>query len=220
MARRSHRCGNGLVVNPDLKRFLDRQLVMLIFETAIGSATNDLSWSNSVGFHRSSDNDIILAVEICHLYISPGHNFFGHHGREPDNYAAVEVDSVQCVAGRGIRDDRFFDYRDDYKGQITFFSLEVFDELCSALQVQGVDPSSVRRNVLVRGVDLNSLIGKKFEVQGVHFYGTEESRPCHWMNDAVAAGTEEFLKGHGGLRARILTDGVLKSTSRVAANVE
>src|SRR5437588_919245 len=65
------------------------------------------------------------AVEICHLYISSGHNFFGHHGRAPDEYPATEVPSVECVAGHGIRGDRFFDYQQDYKGQITFFSLEV-----------------------------------------------------------------------------------------------
>ena len=63
------------------------------------------------------------AVEICHLYISPGHNFVGHHGREPDEFPAIEVPMIECVAGRGIRGDRFFDYQDDYKGQITFFSL-------------------------------------------------------------------------------------------------
>jgi len=43
------------------------------------------------------------AVEICHLYISPGHNFVGHHGQEPDDYPMVEVAMVECVAGRGIR---------------------------------------------------------------------------------------------------------------------
>ena len=68
------------------------------------------------------------AVEICHLYISPGHNFVGHHGREPDTHPMIEVPVIECVAGRGIRGDRYFDFKDDYKGQITFFSLDVFDE--------------------------------------------------------------------------------------------
>ena len=157
------------------------------------------------------------AVEICHLYISHGHNFFGHHGREPDNHPMIEVPEIECVAGRGIRGDRFFNYRDDYKGQITFFSLEVFDELCRALQVKGVPPSGVRRNVFTRNVDLNELIGKAFELQGVRFHGTEESRPCHWMNGAIAPGAEDFLKGRGGLRARILTDGMLRSTAKIPA---
>lgn len=154
-------------------------------------------------------------VEICHLYISPGHNFFGHHGREPDHYAVSEVDSIECVAGHGIRHDRFFDYREDYKGQITFFSLEVFDELRVALQLENGDPAMTRRNVLTRGVDLNGLIDQEFTVQGVRFRGTGECRPCYWMDRALGQGAEESLKGDGGLRARILTSGTLVCTQRL-----
>jgi MOSC domain-containing protein YiiM len=166
-------------------------------------------------FATFSPDGIIVAVEICHLYISAGHNFFGHHGREPDNFPAVEVPSVECVAGHGIRGDRFFDYRNDYKGQITFFSRDVLDELCAALNVRDCSPAAVRRNVIVRGIDLNHLIGEEFEVQGVRFRGTAECAPCYWMNAAIAPGTEKFLEGRGGLRARILTNGILSSSMRI-----
>ena len=154
-------------------------------------------------------------VEICHLYISPGHNFVGHHGREPDTYPVVEVPVIECAAGRGIRGDRYFDFKEDFKGQITFFSLEVFDELCGAMQLQGCSPALIRRNVMTRGVDLNQLIGLQFELQGVHFYGVQECAPCYWMERAIAPGAQEFLKGRGGLRAKILSDGELRSTARV-----
>ena len=118
------------------------------------------------------------------------------------------------MAGHGIRHDRFFDYRDDYKGQITFFSLEVFEDLCTALHLKNGDAAMARRNVLTRGVDLNELIEQEFTVQGVRFRGTGECRPCYWMDQALRAGAEQFLKGRGGLRARILTDGIVASTTR------
>ena len=152
------------------------------------------------------------AMEICHLFISRGHNFVGHHGREPDTHPMIETSEIECVAGRGIRGDRYFDFKDDYKGQITFFSLEVFDELCSAMQIQACSPSLARRNVITHSVDLNELIGQEFEVQGVRFLGMEECRPCYWMDGAFAPGAQEFLKGRGGLRAKILTNGKLRST--------
>ena len=123
----------------------------------------------------------------------------------------IETSEMECVAGRGIRGDRYFDFKDDYKGQITFFSLEVFDELCSAMEIQACSPSLARRNVITSGVDLNDLIGHEFEVQGVRFFGTEECRPCYWMDGALAPGAQEFLRGRGGLRAKILTDGELCS---------
>jgi MOSC domain-containing protein YiiM len=153
-------------------------------------------------------------VEICHLYISLGHNFVGHHEREPDRHPTIEVPMIECVAGRGIRGDRYFDFKDDYKGQITFFSMEVFDQLCSALKIGNRSPASVRRNVIARDVDLNNLIGRDFEVQGMNFRGMEECRPCYWMDRAIAPGAEKFLKGRGGLRARILSGGELHSATR------
>ena len=157
----------------------------------------------------------MTAMEVCQLFISPGHNFVGHHGREPDTHPMIETSEIECIAGRGIRGDRYFDFKDDYKGQITFFSLEVFDRLCGAMQIHDCSPALARRNVITRGIDLNELIGQEFEVQGVHFRGTEECRPCYWMNRAFAPGTQEFLKGHGGLRAKILTSGKLCSVKLV-----
>ena len=131
----------------------------------------------------------------------------------------IEVPVIECVAGHGIRDDRYFDFKDDYKGQITFFSLDVFDELCTALGVHDCSPAAARRNVITHGIDLNGFIHKEFEFQGVRFYGTEESAPCYWMDRAFAPGAQVFLKGNGGLRAKILSDGKLRSTALVPSAV-
>lgn len=152
-------------------------------------------------------------MRIEYLYLSPGHNYFGHHGKPAGDNQTIEVREVECVAGKGIVGDRFFDYKEDYKGQITFFSLETYQRLCQQLDVHDKSPAVFRRNVVVSGVDLNSLIGKTFELQGITFQGSEEARPCYWMDQAFAPGAEEALRGHGGLRARILTNGTLKVES-------
>ncbi len=149
-------------------------------------------------------------MKVERLFLSPGHNFFGHHGRPAGEHPTIEVESVECVAGRGLRGDRFLDYKDDYSGQITFFSQEVFQRLQAKVGAPEASPAAVRRNVLVSGADLNALAGREFELQGVRFRGAGECSPCHWMNDAIGPGAEDFLKGQGGLRARILTDGPLR----------
>ncbi len=149
-------------------------------------------------------------IRIEHLYLSPGHNYFGHHGKPADEHPMLAVPEVECVAGRGLRGDRFFDFKPDYKGQVTFFAGEIYDELCVALDVCDREPSAFRRNVITRGVDLNALIGVEFEVQGVRFLGSAECSPCYWMDRAFAPGAEAALKGRGGLRAKILSDGVLR----------
>lgn len=147
---------------------------------------------------------------IEHLYLSPGHNYFGHHGQPAGEHPMIEVDVVECVANRGLRGDRFFDYKENYKGQITFFAGELYDELCAQFGVIDREPWAFRRNVITRGVDLNTLIGQTFTVQGIRFEGVAECSPCYWMDQAFAPGTEAALKGRGGLRARILDDGWLR----------
>jgi MOSC domain-containing protein YiiM len=149
-------------------------------------------------------------LKVEHLFISPGHNFFGHHGQPAGEHPIVAVEQIECVAGRGIRGDRFFDYKENYKGQITFFAMEVLEALRHELNLPAATPQATRRNAFVRGADLNALIGRQFEVQGVRFEGVEESKPCSWMNQALGSGAEEWLRGRAGLRCRILTDGILK----------
>ncbi len=150
-------------------------------------------------------------LRVRHLYMSPGHNFFGRHGKPPGEHETLEVPEIHCVPGHGIEGDRFFDFKEGYKGQITFFAQEVYTRLCEELRVTGKSPGAFRRNVVCEGVDLNMLKGgQEFEVQGVHFRGREECRPCYWMDQAFGAGAEAALKGWGGLRAEILTEGVLR----------
>jgi len=148
-------------------------------------------------------------LRVEHLFISPGHNFFGHHEQPVGEHPIVAVKQIECVAGRGIRGDRFFDFKENYKGQITFFAMEVLETLRHELELPNAQPQATRRNAFVRSLDLTALIGQQFEVQGVRFEGVEESKPCHWMNAALGPGAEEWLRGRAGLRCRILTDGIL-----------
>jgi len=55
-------------------------------------------------------------------------------------------------------------------------------------------------------------------VQGVSFVGVEECRPCYWMDRALGPAAEAWLKGRGGLRARITSNGFLK-TARASAGL-
>ena len=150
-------------------------------------------------------------ITIQRLFISPGHNYFGHYEQPAGEHPLIEVSEIECIAGSGIRGDRFFDFKPDYKGQITFFSMEIFDQMRKELGLANADASKTRRNVLTSGVNLDGLIGKKFAIQGVLFEGVEECRPCNWMDRAFAPGALQWMQGRGGLRARILTNGLLRA---------
>ncbi len=154
---------------------------------------------------------VVTALTLHRIFVSEGHSYFGRHGKGSLKLPVNEVGQVKCVAGRGLLGDRFFDHKEDYKGQVTLFSTEVFAGLCQALNLPRASPAALRRNLLVSGTDLNEFIGHEFELQGVHLFGTEECRPCYWMDEAFAPGAEAWLKGRGGLRCRILSDGWLRA---------
>ena len=149
-------------------------------------------------------------MKILEIHISPQHNFFGHYGSPPGTHAIIDLEEVECVAGQGLRGDRFFGYKENYQGQITFFAAEVYQELCEHLNIHDKEPKVLRRNVFTRDTNLNGLIGQEFDLQGIHFEGVAECSPCFWMNDAFGAGAEAYLRGRGGLRARILSSGLLR----------
>jgi len=172
------------------------------------------AWGRSaVAFSRAVSEILgsiaLMEVFVRHLFVSPGHNFFGHHGQPAGEHPTQEVDRIRCRSGRGVEGDRFFDYKSDYRGQITFFDFQVYAELKQVFAVSGLSAGAFRRNAVVEGMDLKSLIGARFSLGEAEFEGCAEASPCHWMNQAVAPGAEEWLKGRGGLRAKITRDGEL-----------
>ena len=150
-----------------------------------------------------------MKVTLCNIYISGGHNYYGRFGKGSLDFKIVEREKIELVAGKGVVGDRFFNYKPDYKGQITFFEHEVYEKVKNEIVKGDLSPIKFRRNVVLKGIDLNTLIGKRFSIGGVEFTGSCECKPCFWMDEACAEGTFEFLKGQGGLRARVLTDGEL-----------
>lgn len=151
-------------------------------------------------------------AELLEIWISPGNDFRGHHGMPRGNHGITGVTQIECVAGMGLRGDRYFGYKPDFKGQVTFIDADAIDAIRREFGNPELSSSEFRRNLVVRGADLSAWVGKRFRFQGIEFEGSEECKPCYWMDEAVAPGTEEFLKKEfqGGLRARIVTDGVLR----------
>ena len=55
-------------------------------------------------------------IELVHLFVSEGHDYLGRHGKESLDHGIEDPDLIECVAGRGIRGDRYFDHKENYKG--------------------------------------------------------------------------------------------------------
>ena len=151
-------------------------------------------------------------AELLEIWISAGNDFRGRHEKGRLDHGIRSVTEIQCVAGLGLRGDRYFGYKPDFKGQVTFFDAAAVHAVRDHFSQPDLSSSIFRRNLIVRGADLGAWVGKRFRFQGIDFEATEECKPCYWMDEAVAPGAEEFLKANfrGGLRARILSDGMLR----------
>jgi hypothetical protein len=134
------------------------------------------------------------------------------HGMPRGQHGIIPLNETECVTGMGLMGDRHFGYKPYFKGQVKFFDAKVVDAVRRKFGKPNLTSSGLRRNLIVRGVRLEDWIGKRFRFQGVAFEGSEECKPCHWMDEAVAPDVEAYLKPscRGGLRARILSDCILR----------
>jgi MOSC domain-containing protein YiiM len=149
-------------------------------------------------------------IRIHHLFISPGHRYFGRPRGQPAAHPILDSEQVEVHAGQGLVGDRFYGKGERFDGHVTFFAWEVFQSLSAELHAPAALVSALRRNVVIEGVPLNGLIGQEFAIDGVRFWGAKHCAPCRWMEEMVATGALPFLRGRGGLRAQALSDGVLR----------
>jgi MOSC domain-containing protein YiiM len=153
-------------------------------------------------------------IHLNHIYISPGHNYFGRPKDGPGHHPTIDADEVMACAGMGLMGDRYFGVAAHFDAQVTFITAEVLDMLVQEMSIDALHPGVTRRNIITTGMPLNQLIGREFSIESdreiVHFEGAKPCSPCAWMDAALAPGAHAFLRGRGGLRARILSDGTLR----------
>ena len=72
-----------------------------------------------------------------------------------------------------------------------------------------VDSLILRRNVLVSGVNLLSLLGRRFAVGGVVLEATGVWDPCERMEGVLGGGGHGAVVGPGGICAQVIEPGLL-----------
>lgn len=136
----------------------------------------------------------------------------------PDSGEPMErVDSVEAVAGRGLRGDRYFrdsglyNRREDLPDatDVTLIETEAIE---AASRDGGVDisPHETRRNILTRNVPLNHLVDREFRVGTVTLVGERLCEPCNYMESLTDTdGVVNALIHRGGLNANIVESGTI-----------
>jgi MOSC domain-containing protein YiiM len=119
------------------------------------------------------------------------------------------VESVQAVAGKGLVGDRHFHPGGAPSGNaLTLVEEEVVEDV-------GLEPGATRRQLTVRGVRLNELVGRSFRVGDVDCYGVEICEPCRHLETLTRPGIIKVLAHRGGINVDILSDGTISLGDRL-----
>lgn len=127
--------------------------------------------------------------------------------RPARNRPMLAVGDVVAEAGRGLHGDRYAG--GSGKRGVTLIQAEHLPAIAALAGRDAVSPALLRRNLVVSGIPLGALKGRRFRVGDVVLEGTDSCDPCSRMEDALGPGGYNAMRGHGGLCARIVAGGVL-----------
>ncbi|EFL36938.1 conserved hypothetical protein [Streptomyces viridochromogenes DSM 40736] len=163
----------------------------------------------------------MVEVEVLQLLVSPTHRLAG---RPSDGPAAGPSDErvplVEVRRGLGIVGDRYYARPAHRNAAVTLMAAEKLP-----VEIDGsADLRHTRRNVLLRGVDIDACVGATIALDcgtgPVVFAVNRPARPCAWMDVTIGPGAQRALRGGGGVRCTPLSDGVIRlgpATFRVVA---
>lgn len=154
------------------------------------------------------------AIELVGFVVSPLHRYEGRPADGPvPSEGNEQPERIEIRAGLGIVGDRFFAQRAHRPAAITLFAVETLEHIAAELGAGPFDPADARRNIIVRGADVDALAGRTFAIeQGgerIEFQGGRPANPCAWMDVVLAPGAFRAMRRRGGVRTAPLTNGVL-----------
>ena len=128
--------------------------------------------------------------------------------RPARNVPMHAVDSAEAVAGRGLRGDRYASASG--KRGITLIQAEHLPAIAALVGLDAVETAALRRNLVVSGIPVIALKGRRFRIGDVLCEGTAPCDPCSRMEVALGPGGYNAMRGHGGLCARVLQGGTFR----------
>ena len=132
-----------------------------------------------------------------------------------NNQQIKEVNSIDVLANQGVLGDRHFNEFNDPYNQLSLIESESIDyyNIKYGLNIPYID---FRRNIITKGIQLNDLVGKKFQIGKVELEGIDLCRPCKHLSEVLQQDNiiKEFLR-RGGLRCQILSSSSIEVGSKI-----
>jgi MOSC domain-containing protein YiiM len=148
---------------------------------------------------------------------------FPHHGRlewigvRPARQSPMRTaDATPLSPKYGLTED----YRSRGNRQVTLIQAEHLPVIAALCGLDSVEPGMLRRNLVVSGISLRALKDKRFSIGPVQLLGTGECVPCSHMEQNLGIGGYNAMRGHGGITARVLSEGHIRIGDTVKAVVD
>lgn len=125
------------------------------------------------------------------------------------------VGSVKAVPRVGLEGDRYAlgtgtFYKPEPAFELTLIEAEAIEAICRDYKIE-LSFGEARRNIVTRGVPLNHLVGREFLIGDVRIRGIRLCEPCDHLQKLTGKELIRGLRHRGGLRAQILTEGLIET---------
>jgi MOSC domain-containing protein YiiM len=157
-------------------------------------------------------------VEVVGLLAAPEHRYGGRPGVGTGSWATEQSadrrERIEVRAGFGIVGDRYAGKLAHRDAAVTVLAAESVEALAAELRSGPLDPLLTRRNVVLRGAEVEALRGELFSLdcgEGVVLLrGGRPANPCAWLDTVLAPGAHRGMRGRAGIRCAPLSGGVLR----------
>lgn len=117
------------------------------------------------------------------------------------------VDEAGLAPEYGLAGDR---YSGTGLRQVTLIQAEHLAAIGAFLGTGPVDAALIRRNIVVQGINLLALKGRRFQLGSAVLQATGECHPCSRMEEIFGPGGYNAVRGHGGITARVVAAGIVR----------
>jgi MOSC domain-containing protein YiiM len=126
----------------------------------------------------------------------------------------VSVNEALAIPGVGLEGDRYALGKGTFSKpepdfELTLIEAEAIEALKRDYNVE-LAPGEARRNLVTRGIALNHLVGRDFQIGEVRAHGIRLCEPCDHLQRLTGRQLIKGLRHRGGLRAQILTPGSIR----------
>ena len=137
-------------------------------------------------------------------------------GLRPQRRAPMQVaDAARLDPAQGVLGDRYKSHGARTR-QVTLIGAEDLVAIAAFMGLERVDPEELRRNIVVSGINLLALKGRRFRLGGAVLEHTGECHPCSRLEETIGAGGYNAVRGRGGITARVLEPGEVRLGDEVA----